>query len=463
MVTVVSCYYLIKSKFSPEKYINWISNYLRFNFRSVIFCNEETKSILLSKFPDIINNVNIILKVLEIDEFEMSKYNWEYDIKVDPEIKKGVNHSISLYKIWNEKIYFLQKVANENPFKSEYFLWMDIGSFRVSDISNKYEFPQPYNFKRDKITMFLINFFKKHEVVKPFNIDNRFLTIDRYGGLFGGNRFAINNFADKHTDILKQFKGKRVFSGKDQSIYNFIGIQYPDLIDTVIARDVHPTYDRWFASHFYFSKYTLPTIDILIPIYNGIEYIDEAIRSVREQTYRKWNIIIGVNGYELNSSVYQRALEYKDENIIVLDLGRYKGTNPKTFALNDMMRHTYNNWIALLDVDDVWFSRKLEEQVKYIYDYDIIGTKCQYIGESDKVPKLPVGNLESVDFSKRNPVINSSVLLKRELCYWEDVFLDDYTLWLKLKKEKYKFYNLKDILVYHRIHSDSAFNSKTKK
>ena len=52
-------------------------------------------------------------------------------------------------------------------------------------------------------------------------------------------------------------------------------------------------------------------ISILIPIYNGIEYINESVTSVLDQSYENWELIIGVNGHEANSSV-SRALEYGD-------------------------------------------------------------------------------------------------------------------------------------------------------
>ncbi len=38
-------------------------------------------------------------------------------------------------------------------------------------------------------------------------------------------------------------------------------------------------------------------ISILIPIYNGIEFIDESIHSVINQTFNNWELLIGVNGH----------------------------------------------------------------------------------------------------------------------------------------------------------------------
>ena len=48
-------------------------------------------------------------------------------------------------------------------------------------------------------------------------------------------------------------------------------------------------------------------ISILMPIYNGIEFIDESVSSIMQQTYTEWELIIGVNGHPPNSEVFQKA------------------------------------------------------------------------------------------------------------------------------------------------------------
>ena len=52
-------------------------------------------------------------------------------------------------------------------------------------------------------------------------------------------------------------------------------------------------------------------ISILIPIYNGIEFIEESVSSVLNQTYDQWELLIGINGHPQNSDVYKIAKEYE--------------------------------------------------------------------------------------------------------------------------------------------------------
>lgn len=202
-------------------------------------------------------------------------------------------------------------------------------------------------------------------------------------------------------------------------------------------------------------------ITILLPLYNGLEFLSTSVNSVRNQTFTDWNLYIGVNGYPENSEVYQTVKKYEDldKRIKVFDFFWIKG---KSATLNEMVKLSKNEWIALIDVDDLWTSSKLEKQIEYLSEYDVIGSKCSYFGERNMIPEIPTGDITQYDFYSVNPVINSSALIKKDLCYWDPEWdgIEDYKLWLTLWKKVKKFYNVEKVLVFHRIHKDSAFNAK---
>lgn len=207
-------------------------------------------------------------------------------------------------------------------------------------------------------------------------------------------------------------------------------------------------------------------ISILMPIYNGIEFIDESVSSILKQTYTNWELIIGINGHPENSETYKKALEFVTKSpykIMVKDLFHIKG---KAEALNNMIQYCNYNYIALLDVDDIWHPKKLEIQIPFLEKYDVIGTKCVYFGDinvSGIVPKIPEGDFSQFDFFEYNPIINSSAIIRKDYCHWNPKWfgIEDYDLWLSLRYDKNcKFYNCSEIAVKHRIHIDSAFNAK---
>jgi glycosyltransferase involved in cell wall biosynthesis len=202
-------------------------------------------------------------------------------------------------------------------------------------------------------------------------------------------------------------------------------------------------------------------ISILMPIYNGIEFIEDSVNSILNQTYNNWELIIGVNGHPQKSDVYEVAKKYENvygsTKIRVFDLYMLKG---KSNTLNFMLRYCNNNYIALLDVDDIWYPNKLEIQTKYLNDFDIVGSNCVWFGErNDVIPSIPIGDISEFNFKQVNPIINSSSIIRKGLCYWNNNDLEDYDLWLRLRKLGRKFYNCEEILVKHRIHKTSAFNA----
>lgn len=200
-------------------------------------------------------------------------------------------------------------------------------------------------------------------------------------------------------------------------------------------------------------------VSILMPVYNGIEFMDTSVSSILKQTYKEWELLIGINGHPPGSSVYQLAATYeKDPRIRVLDLS----TRGKSNTLNEMLSYCTYDWIALLDVDDAWLPTKLDTQLPMRAMYDVIGTHCHYFGERYGQPDIPTGDLRTHDFLNVNPIINSSCLMKKEHCLWDSSVdgVEDYDLWLRLWRKKCRFYTIPEALVLHRIHTTSAFNAK---
>lgn len=219
------------------------------------------------------------------------------------------------------------------------------------------------------------------------------------------------------------------------------------------------------------SSIEINGISVLIPLYNGVEYLEQSLSSVINQTYKKWEVIIGINGYPEGSDIQKSAditVEKlnpdKKYDIIV----KYYSTQGKSNTLNMMTQDTKYNYIAILDVDDDWVPYKLEVQLPYLYEYDVVGGKCEYFGDKTGSPPIPLGDITHThNIFDYNPVINSSVIIKKEYALWDDEKyvepvqgLDDYSMWFKLFFLKKKFYNLDLVLCNHRIHQDSAFNSK---
>lgn len=207
-------------------------------------------------------------------------------------------------------------------------------------------------------------------------------------------------------------------------------------------------------------------ISVLIPLYNGIEYLHESLASVINQTFTDWEVIIGINGHPNDSEVEKTAQKVKidicPENIVNKIRIIHYTTKGKSATLNAMVRDSVYAHIAILDVDDIWSPTKLEKQSEFWDNYDVVGTQCRYFGDVNHDLILADGDISNLDFLQGNPIINSSVVLKKECAYWNEAnhILEDYELWINLRLHYKKFYNIPEILCLHRISKNSAFNNK---
>lgn len=212
-------------------------------------------------------------------------------------------------------------------------------------------------------------------------------------------------------------------------------------------------------------------VSILTTVFNGWEFLEECARSIYCQKSEydgvevEWEWLIGINGHGEGGgpALLAAAAAAQGPRTRVKNLSQVRG---RVEALEELRTHCCpkSQWIAILDCDDLWLPEKLILQAIAITrsrtPIDVVGTFCEYFGERGGAPTLPGGWISPESIAQSNPIINSSALIRRELATWEDQFgLEDYDLWLRLAKLGRRFFNIPHVLVRHRIHSDSAFNS----
>jgi glycosyltransferase involved in cell wall biosynthesis len=210
------------------------------------------------------------------------------------------------------------------------------------------------------------------------------------------------------------------------------------------------------------------SISILIPVYNGIEYLEECVMSVIQQTFTDWELLIGINGHGItggDAAIIAQQL-VKDPRIrIIIQPPPLHG---KVESLHGLLPLCSASWIAILDCDDKWEPLKLERQMEVLLSdarhADVIGTFCQYFGELHDRITLPSGYVDPLILVEYNPIINSSALIKKERCNWNytdiNYGVEDFALWMEICLQGGKLYNIPEYLTWHRIHSTSAFNTK---
>ena len=225
------------------------------------------------------------------------------------------------------------------------------------------------------------------------------------------------------------------------------------------------------------------TVSIIIPSFNYEKYITQTIESVINQTYTNWELIIVDDGSKDNSKEIIKDYCAKDNRIRL-----YTHENNQNLGLKKTIElgisKASNNWIVILESDDLITENYLEKKVSIIKKYDninLVFNDCEFFGDSQKVKKITQAlkptqlNLKKYtfpknmfyDFYQENQIFTlSSIMVKKQDLLKIDFstpldYLLDWWIYIQLAYLG-DFYYIPEKLTLWRQHPDSYLN-KTKK
>lgn len=103
-----------------------------------------------------------------------------------------------------------------------------------------------------------------------------------------------------------------------------------------------------------------PLISVIIPTYNRAHLLERAVRSVLNQTYSQFEVIVVDDGSSDDTPMVVDRLKKLDERVRYLCHGKNKGPQA---ARNTGIHATRGDFVAFLDSDDEWLPSKLEKQM----------------------------------------------------------------------------------------------------
>jgi glycosyltransferase involved in cell wall biosynthesis len=104
-----------------------------------------------------------------------------------------------------------------------------------------------------------------------------------------------------------------------------------------------------------------PLVSIGMPIYNCEKTLAVAIRSILNQTYDNWELLLMEDGS--NDCTLEVARSFSDPRISVFTDQTHKGLVPR---LNQAVAMSRGEYFARMDADDVAYPERLEHQVEYL-------------------------------------------------------------------------------------------------
>jgi teichuronic acid biosynthesis glycosyltransferase TuaG len=207
-------------------------------------------------------------------------------------------------------------------------------------------------------------------------------------------------------------------------------------------------------------------VSVIIPVYNSERYIKETIESVLKQTYKKIEIVIVDDCSMDMTEKIIKDLQKEFNNIIYF---RQETNYGAAVARNKAISIARGRYIAFLDSDDLWMSRKIQMQLDFmknmnnsIFSY----TNYSIVNEIGNLMKSKIVILPIVtykDLLTNTVIATSTVILDRN--FIKDIEMplrrtgQDYAFWLKLLRNN-NAYGIDEHLVKIRKRSNSLSKNK---
>ena len=202
----------------------------------------------------------------------------------------------------------------------------------------------------------------------------------------------------------------------------------------------------------------MPKISAILPLYNGINYITEAIESIQNQTFSDWELII-VNEYGSDDGCEKVVLEYakSDSRIQFQQNKKYLGLAE---SLNSGIAIARGKYIARVDVDDPSYPERFEKQVIFLEEHPgiaLCGTLQRSVSLEhscvEEVPcegeELKAALLFGCEISHCSVMFRRHLFLQNNWKYDKNRLGEDYDLWTRIMFNV-ELCNLPEVLVDHR-------------
>lgn len=209
-------------------------------------------------------------------------------------------------------------------------------------------------------------------------------------------------------------------------------------------------------------------ISIIMAAYNAEKTIVQAIDSVLQQTYAKFELLV-INDCSKDGTVELiNKFVRQDSRVKLINNAQNMGVS---YTRKHGLDEARGEWIAILDSDDIWLPDKLEKQIKL---QQKTNAKLLYTGSGfmdvegkclDWCLVVPT-EVTYRQLLKQNILSNSSALVHKDLYkkYYAigDTMHEDFAIWLQILKSGVKAYGVDEPLLIYRLDASSKSGNKIK-
>lgn len=189
-------------------------------------------------------------------------------------------------------------------------------------------------------------------------------------------------------------------------------------------------------------------VSVIIPTYNRANDLDRCLKSLQNQTFKNFEVLICDDGSTDNT----KEIVEKYNSIMKIKYIKDENFGGPARPRNNGLKKAKGEIIAFLDSDDWWYPNKLEISLLYLDEYDLIYHDLDIYNTVEKSKGVAKGRVLSGDIAKDlivngNGIANSSVVIKKEIVdlvgeITEDknlIAVEDYDYWIRVAKVTSRF------------------------
>jgi glycosyltransferase involved in cell wall biosynthesis len=212
------------------------------------------------------------------------------------------------------------------------------------------------------------------------------------------------------------------------------------------------------------KKQSSPLVSIIIPVFNGALYLEEAVASIQKNTYRNIEILLVNDGSTDKSKHLCEALTKRYRNVRFFDFPRNRGLGR---VLNFALEKAKGNLICRLNQDDRMLPIRIATQVAFLQKHPevlVVGSCIKLFDNTGKVQMVKFLE-QDLDIKKFwyivSPFSDPSVMYRKDEAinvggYCQEFWpADDTHLWYRMGM-KGKLANIQKPLVEVRWHDAAA-------
>lgn len=212
---------------------------------------------------------------------------------------------------------------------------------------------------------------------------------------------------------------------------------------------------------------------IIIPCYNGAQYLDASFSSLANQSFKNFEYIFIDDNSTDNSFEIAKHLDKKFElnGVLIKKDGSYK--KGVSASRNLGIQKSSGKWIVFLDCDDYFLPEKLEHLFEYVSNHPEAAAihhayrRFDSITGEERDIVVAINSDHNLNFLlEDNPIGTSTVAVKKEVLLALGGFseklqgVEDYFLWCRIANLYKKWHYLPDVMTMYRYLPDSLMSQR---